>query len=334
MKKALLLVNVGTPDKPEVSYVRKYLFEFLNDRRVIDLPWLPQKLLVNGIIVPFRAPKSTRLYRQLWTGEGSPLLVNLNKLVDDLQFMLSRNYKVYGAARYGNPSLNEVLQEIKDNHHEEITVLPLYPHYASSTTGSVHEYIMRRIRKWNVMPRLHFIDQFYSHPGFIEAYVNRIKSYGPEDYDYVLFSYHGLPVRQINKVHPDVEYTSCQCAKEMPEHGKFCYKATCYETTRILAEQLTLHENEYSTAFQSRLNNKWLEPFSDRVIKDLGKKGIKKLLVVAPAFVSDCLETTIEIGYEYDILFRKNGGEELILVESLNDFDDWVNIIPKIIKDK
>jgi len=331
-RKALLLVNVGTPDRPKVGAVRRYLTQFLNDPRVIDIPWLGRKLLVNGIIIPFRAKNSTELYKKLWTDKGSPLLINLEELVGKLQRLADNDYTVFGAMRYGNPSLKKVLNDINRKRFDEIVVFPLFPQYASSTTGSVADYVMQQVKKWNVIPSVRVINQFYRDPSFLSAFAEKINSYHPEDYDRILFSYHGLPIRQIDKVHPEVSEASCNCENELPEHGRFCYKATCYETTRLLANKLGLDPNKHQTAFQSRLSKNWLKPFSDETIKELAEQGAKKLLVVAPSFVADCLETTIELGDEYKELFEKNGGEQLTLVESLNSDDRWVEAIKEIVK--
>ncbi|MCG8697687.1 MAG: ferrochelatase, partial [Bacteroidales bacterium] len=183
-------------------------------------------------------------------------------------------------------------------------------------------------------PTIRYIQQFYDHPMFINCFVNAIKENQPEKYDHVVFSYHGLPVRQINKHHPKVDFNSCQCHVKMPGHGKTCYKATCYETSRILANKLELTSEQYSVSFQSRLSNNWLTPFTDETLINLAKQGKKNVLVAAPAFVADCLETTVEIGFEYKELFDEKGGKELTMVESLNDRDDWVDAIVEIVKAK
>ena len=331
--KALLLVNIGTPDKPEVGAVRRYLSQFLNDHRVIDIPWLGRKLLVNGIIVPFRAKKSTKLYRRLWTDKGSPLLIYLNALASKLQELVGENITVFGAMRYGRPSLDRVLDEVKKKGFDEIVVFPLFPQYASSTTGSVAEKVMKHLKQWNVIPSVRIINQYYKHPAFISAFVEKIRSYNPEAYDRILFSYHGLPIRQIEKVHPEVPEAECTCQQEMPEHGHFCYKAACYETSRILANELELPPEKYMTSFQSRLSKNWLKPFSDETIKEMAEQGVQKLLVVAPSFVADCLETTIELGEEYKQLFTDSGGRQLTLVESLNSDDNWAEAIKAIVGD-
>lgn len=331
IKRALLLVNVGTPDNPSKKDVRRYLTGFLNDRRVIDLPWLLRKILVNLIIIPFRTKKSTGLYQRLWTPKGSPLLIYLNSLVEKLQQSLQGRYRVYGAMRYGNPALKEVLKQIQHEGVEEITVFPLYPQYASSTTGSVVEEVFHVIGKWEVIPAVRVVKQFYNHPAFLNAFARQIASFNPDAFDHVIFSYHGLPIRQIDKTHSGIPASQCNCIHEMPAHGTFCYRATCYETTRQLIKILKLTPEKTTVSYQSRLSKNWLEPFTDEVILKLAEKGVKRILVVAPAFVADCLETIVEIE-DYNLLFKKHGGEELVLVTSLNDGQEWMQAVTKIIE--
>jgi ferrochelatase len=330
-KTAVLFINVGTPDGPKVKAVRRYLRQFLNDRRVIDLPWILQKMLVNLIIVPFRAPKSTKLYKRLWTPEGSPLLANMLELQNKLQDKKAKDIDFFIAMRYQNPSIIKALQEIKDKQYDKIIILPLFPQYASSTSGTAIQAVWKHIRKWNVIPTVETISQFYNHPAFINAFAQKIKSYQTENYDHVVFSYHGLPNRQLEKTHQGITASSCNCAEEMPEHGTFCYKATCYETTRQLAGCLGLTKNSYSTSFQSRLSKNWMTPFTDETLEQLAKNGKKRVLVAAPAFVADCLETTVEIGYEYQKMFIEKGGEKLTMVVSLNADDEWTDALLKII---
>lgn len=333
-KTAVILVNVGTPDEPKVGAVRRYLFQFLNDRRVIDLPWLLQKFLVNVIIVPFRAPKSTKLYQMLWTEKGSPLLSISNDSKVKLQEALGENYEVFVGMRYQNPSLKAVLQTIKEKRFDKIVVLPMFPQYASSTTGTISQLVNTEIAKWNVIPELTIVSQFYRNKGFIQAFANQIKSYNPEKFDHIIFSYHGLPFSQTDRVHPGIKTAECSCHEKMPEHGHYCYKATCYETTRLLATELGLPKSAYSVAFQSRLTKNWLKPFTDEKIKELAKNGAKRILVTAPAFIADCLETTVEIGIEYQELFEKHGGEKIQLVESLNSGEEWISTLQQIVTDK
>lgn len=330
-KKAVLLVNVGTPEKDDVPSVRRFLSQFLNDRRVVDLPWLLQKILVNLIIVPFRANGSTKLYKRLWTNNGSPILIYLNNLASKVERMLGNEYKVFPTMRYGKPSLLKALKQVKDHQFQELIVMPLFPQYASSTTGSVVQFVMNEIKKWNTIPEVRFVGQFYNDPGFLSAFTRQILSHHPEKFDHIIFSFHGLPLRQIDRVHPEIKGERCTCTHEMPSHGSLCYKATCYETSRLLAKQSKIDVHDYTVAFQSRLSKNWLEPFTDAVLEKLVKAGKKKVLVVSPAFVADCLETTVEIGLDYKKLFMEMGGEDLVLVESLNDNDDWAEAAASLI---
>jgi ferrochelatase len=333
-KTAIILANVGTPDEPEVPAVRRYLFQFLNDARVIDLPWLLRKFLVNVIIVPFRAPKSTKLYKMLWTKKGSPLLAISNESRDRLQERLGENYEVFVGMRYQNPSLKKVLQTIQEKRFDKIVVLPMFPQYASSTAGTIAQLVNTETAKWNVVPELTIISQFYDNPQFIKAFAAQIRKYNPAEYDHIIFSYHGLPFSQTDRVHPAIKTINCHCEVEMPEHGRFCYKATCYETTRLLAKELGLPKSAYSVAFQSRLTKNWLKPFSDKEVIKLAKEGKKRVLIAAPAFIADCLETIVEIGVEYQHLFEENGGEKIQLVESLNANADWIETLAELVTNK
>ena len=331
-QKAVLLINVGTPDKAEVKAIRRFLSQFLNDRRVMDMPWLLRKILVNLIIVPFRATKSTKLYEKLWTAEGSPLLLNTEKFAARLRQELGKDYRIFTAMRYGNPSLKKALQQIRDQEFGELIVFSQFPQYASSTTGTTFEFVRKEVQKWKAAPELYFVNQFYDHPGFLEAFSKNIADCHPEQYDHIIFSYHGLPLRQVNKVHPGISSTECTCDKQMPTHGTNCYKATCYETTRLLANKLGLNTTQYSISFQSRFSKNWLGPFTDELIKKLAGEGAKTILVTVPSFVADCLETLVEVEAGYDKLFHELGGEKLVLVKSLNDSEQWVKAAADIIR--
>lgn len=331
-KIAVVLVNVGTPDSPSVKDVRKYLSQFLNDRRVIDLPWLLQKVLVNLIIVPFRAPKSAKLYQQLWSDKGSPLLYHSQSVATKLQVRIGDQYLIFNAMRYGNPSLNHVLQQIKIQSYNKIILLPLFPQYASATTGTVSELVLSEISRWQVIPELKIINHFHDHPAFIEAFTTQAEKYNSTKWDHVLFSFHGLPLRQIDKIHPKRNCRECRCKTETVEEGKLCYMAACYETARRIAKRMGYPENHYSVSFQSRLTKNWMSPFTDKMLIQKAQEGIKNLLIFAPSFVSDCLETTIELGKEGQTLFQKYGGEKLQLVEGLNDQDHWIERLVEIIQ--
>ena len=339
LKTAILLINLGTPDSPSVRDVRSYLFEFLSDPRVIDIPAILRFLLVNLVIVPFRAPKSAKVYEKLWDNNslperktGSPILFYGKSVQEKLQKSLGGNFEVYLAMRYKNPSIENILSEVYKKNYEKIIVVPLFPQYASATTGSVINKVMKIVSKWWVIPEIKFISQYYDNEGFTNTITERANKYNIEEYDHVLFSYHGLPVRQVDKVYKDG--TLCKehnCETEINETNRFCYKATCYATTRLIAEKLNLHKDKYTVCFQSRLDKNWLEPFADKVIVEQAKKGAKKLLVFSPAFVADCLETLIEIGVEYQKLFEEHGGEKVQLVESLNDHPIWIETLKEMI---
>jgi ferrochelatase len=331
-KTAVLLVNLGTPDSPKVSDVRKYLFEFLNDDRVIDIPSLLRFFLVNFIIVPFRAPKSAKLYEMLWTDNGSPIMIYSESFKNKLQSSLGNKFDVYLAMRYQNPSLDNVLEEIRKKNYSRLLVLPLFPQYASATSGSVYQKVMDIIKSWWVIPEITFINEFFDNEKFIETIAEISKKYNLNSYDHILFSYHGLPNRQVDKSHSDGRSCiNCECEKIFKDDFRLCYKASCYETTRLIVKRIGIPENKYTVCFQSRLDKNWLEPFSDETLINLAKNGAKKVLVFSPAFVADCLETIIEIGHEYQKIFTENGGEVVDLVESLNDHPMWVETLKEII---
>ncbi len=331
-KTAVLLVNLGTPDSPKVSDVRSYLSQFLNDPRVIDIPWLLRKILVNLIIVPFRAPKSAKVYKELWTKDGSPIMIYGNSVTHLLQQKLGDDYDVHLAMRYKNPSIPSVLEKIRRSNPQKIIVVPLFPQYASASTGSALQAVMDVIRKWWVIPELSIISQYWDHIGYINAFIERGKKYDWKEYDHVLFSYHGLPERQVDKVYDEGLCNEKHCESEITEENKYCYKATCYATTREIAKGMGIPEEHYTVCFQSRLDKNWLEPFSDKVVEEWGKKGAKKLLVFSPAFVADCLETIIEIGDEYQEIFEEHGGDKVQLVESLNDDPMWIDTLENLVR--
>ena len=331
-KTAVILVNVGTPDSPSVTDVRKYLSQFLNDRRVIDLPWLLQKILVNLIIVPFRAPKSAKLYQQLWSEKGSPLLHYSQSVTAKLQLRMGAKWQIFNAMRYGQPELDKVLEQIKYKAFNKIVILPLFPQYASATTGTVFQSVLSQISRWNTMPEVQMINHFHDHKAFIDAFALQAAKYMGHHWDHILFSFHGLPLRQINKVHPEHNCEECLCKTEKIAEGKLCYQAACYETARLISHKSGISPENYSVTFQSRLTKNWMSPFTDKVLIQKAKEGIKNILVFAPSFVADCLETKIEIEKDYLQLFRENGGENLQLVESLNDHDFWIGSLEQIIK--
>lgn len=334
MKTAILLMNVGSPDAPTVPAVRRYLTKFLNDKRVIDVPWLLRKFLVNAIIIPFRVKNSTKLYLRLWTKKGSPLIYLTEELREKLQKRQKNGDQVFAAMRYGNPGIKKVLKEIKQLGFEKLILVPLFPQHAMSTTETALVAAQKRIKKLKIKSEVLEVGQFYDHPKFVDAFVSQAKKYDFSRYDHIIFSYHGLPNRHLEKCHPGITVDACTCQHSFPEHGKMCYRATCYQTSRLIASQLQLAPSDYTVGFQSRLSKNWLTPFTDHVLDEKLSEGKKKILVLTPSFVTDCLETILEIGVEYGEEFLKNGGEKLQLVDSLNAEDQWVEALDQIIKEQ
>ncbi|MCC9136418.1 ferrochelatase [Pontibacter silvestris] len=332
-KIGVLLVNLGTPDTPNTPDVRKYLREFLLDKRVIDIPAIARYALINGVIAPFRAPKSAKIYKELWTERGSPLLYHGLDLKEKLQTALGTGYYVAFGMRYQSPSIKNALEELREQSVDRLIVLPLFPQYASASTGSVQDKIMEIVKDWWVIPNISFISSFCDDPGFIKAFAELGKRHMAKDnYDFVVFSYHGVPERHVLKG-SDKGY--CQlgaCCNSYNKRNKYCYRASCFATSRLLAAELGLRNDQYTVAFQSRLGkDPWLTPYTDFVLKELPAKGIKKVLAYSPAFVADCLETTIEVGEEFKEMFLEAGGEKWQLVESLNSDPMWVDAVKEIV---
>lgn len=333
VKKGILLINLGTPDSPSVPDVRKYLREFLMDPRVIDINAVGRTLLVKGIIAPFRGPKSAKSYKAIWTDKGSPLMVYGIKVKELLQKKLGDAYHVDLAMRYQSPSIESVLNSFYEQGIFDIKVIPLFPQYASATTGSVHEKVMDIVAKWQIIPRIEFVNSYYDHPMMIDAFAEIGKEYEPGKYDHVLFSFHGLPKRQLVKSDPSKQH--CQkvdkCCETITDSNRFCYSAQCYQTAYAIATKLGLNKSQFSICFQSRLGrDPWITPYTSEVIEELAKQGKKKILVFCPAFVADCLETIFEIAEEYQEEFLEYGGEKVQLVTGLNDHPRWIDALENI----
>ncbi|MEM9337382.1 MAG: ferrochelatase [Bacteroidota bacterium] len=332
-KKGILLVNLGTPDSTDVKDVRKYLREFLMDKRVVDIPFIGRWLLVNGIIAPFRAPKSAAEYRKLFDERGSPLKYYTEDITGLLQEKLNKDYSVKFAMRYQNPSIESVLEEFKKEKIVSLHVIPLFPQYASATTGSVVDKVMELTKEWQIIPHIKFTSQFLEDELFIDTIVDQGKKLmSDSEYDHFIFSYHGLPERQIRK---GSNGNYCQlgtCCNLLNENNRYCYRAQCFETTRLITKKLDIKKEDYTVCFQSRLGKTpWVQPYTEDVLEDLAKKGIKKVLAFSPAFVSDCLETTIEVGETYQEDFIHAGGEKWDLVPSLNAEDKWVECLKEMV---
>lgn len=332
-KKGVLLVNLGTPDSPSVADVRKYLREFLMDERVIDIPFLSRWFLVNVIIATFRGPKSAKEYQKLWDERGSPLKFYSEDLVEGVRKELGEGYEVVLGMRYQNPSIAQALTDLRKAQVSSIKVIPLFPQYASATTGSVIQKVMSIIGGWQTILPVNFISQFFDHDLLIDAIASNAKKYIDQtEYDHFLFSYHGLPERQIYKA----EIKGCElgnCCDNFTGKNRYCYRAQCIQTTKLLVEKIGIADGKYTTVFQSRLGkDPWIQPYVEPTIMSLAEKGVKKVLVFSPAFVADCLETTLEVGETYGRMFVNAGGEQWDLVESLNANPKWVTCVSDLVR--
>ncbi|MCW5518216.1 ferrochelatase [Aureitalea sp. L0-47] len=327
--KGVLLVNLGSPDSTDPKDVKKYLDEFLMDPRVIDVPKWARTLLVRGIILNTRPKKSAEAYSKIWWEEGSPLIVISERLQKKVQQKL--NIPVALAMRYGSMTLKNGLQELVDQGVNDILLVPLYPQFAMATTETI-EVKVDELRK-EFFPQLEITSfpPFYNKQDYIKVLSQSISEVLEQtDYEHLLFSYHGVPERHIRK--SDVTKSHCKidgqcCMTKSPAH-QYCYRHQCFETTRLVAEELQLKEGTYTTTFQSRLGfDPWLQPYTDRTIERMGKEGVKKMAIVTPAFVSDCLETLEEIAMEGEEIFHEVGGEEFTTIPCLNDRDDFASLL-------
>ncbi len=335
-KIGVLIVNLGTPDSPGRYDVYKYLKQFLLDKRVIDIPWIFRQLLVRGFIAPFRSGSSGKLYQKLWTENGSPLKYYGEQLVEGVKKQLGEEYVVELAMRYQNPSIPSAIEKLNKQNINELIVLPLFPHYASASTGSVHEEVMRTVGQQLAIPNVQIINSFWDNEDLINVFVKNAQQFDLDSYDHILFSYHGLPQSQLRKTdNCDHCLKDKSCCFSISEKNQFCYSAQCHGTAYLIADKLGLDKKDYTICYQSRLGpDPWVQPYTIKVLEELANNGAKRLLVFSPAFVADCLETIIEISDEYQEEFEEWGGEHIDLVPSLNDDPDWVNGVVKMIKKK
>ena len=334
-KKGVLLINVGTPDEPTVKSVRNYLREFLLDPDVIDAPYIIRQLLVRGIILRVRPKKIAPLYRKIWMDEGSPLRVysdritkSLNEMVEDVEFDF--------AMRYGNPSIESGLMSLRDKGVDELLLLPMFPHYAQATTESALKHAYKQLKSINWSPKIIEMGHFDTDEEYVIPLTNSIQSQLDND-AHLLFSYHGLPVSHVKRV--DKSKNHCQkindCCSIKSEANSLCYGHHCMNTTQTVVGLLGLNEDQWSISFQSRIGPvKWLEPSTMDKVEELVKRGVKKLAIVAPAFLADGLETLEELDIGIREHFLELGGEELIVIKCLNDNQDWVEGLSKLITKK
>ncbi len=323
----LILLNLGTPSAPTTRAVRTYLSEFLTDPRVVPLPWIARQLLVRGIIAPLRSFASAKRYAKVFREDGSPLLSYSKALAPKVASRLGPQWAVDVAMRYGEPALPDVLREVKRRRPERIVLLPLFPQYASATTGSAFDLASKTLAKWHDMTAVTTIDSFCNVPGFVRAFAARGRAVDAASHDHVLFSFHGLPV---NATCGEAGKSACKardCQNVYGRHNRLCYKASCYETARRIAAELGLPSDRWTVSFQSRISSAWVRPFTDEVAVQLAQKGVARLAVYSPSFVTDCLETIEEIDIDLKEMFLQAGGKELTLVPSLNARDDWADVV-------
>ena len=328
-KQGVLLVNLGTPDAPTAEAVNPYLKEFLMDPFVLDENWLKRWILVNLLIVPKRAPESAKAYLNIWTERGSPLLFHTQDLTQKVAQKLTGTPVEFGM-RYGKPSIASALQRLKAQGVTHVQMLPLYPQYSEAANRSSIDLARQCAEQLDL--QLEATKDFYAHPAYVQAVSEVSRPYFVQAYDHVLFSYHGLPERQLTKLSSACRCDE-QCCKNISAQNADCYRAQCYATTTLLVHALQIPEGKYSSSFQSRLGNTpWIRPYTDEKYLELARAGKKRVLVMCPSFVADCLETIEEIGMRGQEDFHKAGGEMLQLVPSLNSADVWVDAVLTILQ--
>jgi ferrochelatase len=329
----LLVANLGSPDAPEPGAVRRYLAEFLSDPRVLDMPALGRWLLLNCIILPLRPAKSAAAWKQIWSEDGSPLVAHGRTLAAELARRLP-DFPVELGMRYGSPSLASALERLRDAGCERIVLFPLFPQYASSSTGSMVEAVYREAARFVDVPHLAVVPPFFEHPAFVEAWERVGRGALAGDEDHVLFSFHSLPVSHLRKGDP----TGARCLQRpdccdvVEDENRCCYRAHSFATARAVAGALGLAEGGWSVSFQSRLTrDPWIQPATEARIEELARSGVRKLAVFSPSFVADCLETIEELGIRGKELFLGAGGERFTLVPSLNAEPAWLDAAERLV---
>ena len=329
-KKGILLVNLGSPDSTSVGDVRKYLRQFLMDPKVLDAAFPIRFFVVNCMILPKRPVEAAHAYEKIWTENGSPLIAISRDLQAALRERINADCPIELAMRYQNPSIEHAIGELKKQGVDDLVVLPLFPHYAMSSYESAAERVKLVIAKQAPEMNCRMVPPFYDNPKYIEALAAEAAPFLEKEFDHFLFSFHGLPERHMRLADPTGEHClSCEdcCSGDHPAHAT-CYRAQCFKTVAAFVEETGLSEGQYSVAFQSRLGrDPWLKPYTDKVIKSLPAKGVKKLIVISPAFVSDCLETLEELGIRAKEDFLAAGGEDFALIPCLNTHPKWVDAV-------
>ncbi len=315
-----MLVNLGTPSSPSTADVRKYLKEFLSDRRVVEMPRLPWWFILNIIILNTRPKRSSSMYQKIWTDDGSPLLTISNRITEAISAQLHKQYgdslRIELAMRYGSPSINTGLERLRQAGSERLLILPLYPQYSAATSASVFDAVTKALRQWRWIPEIRFINQYHDHPQYIAALAKSVNLHRsntenqPGD-TIILMSFHGIPRSYLESGDP--------------------YYCQCQKTARLLAEALTLSDDQYRVTFQSRLGPQdWLQPYTENTLKKLAAEG-RNIDVICPGFSTDCLETLEEIAVEGRKTFLDAGGKQFNYIECLNDQPHHVDMLEKLI---
>ena len=327
-QKLYLLINLGTPEAPAPQAIALFLKSFLSDPLVVDIPTIFRWFLVHVFIVPKHSKKIAQAYKSIWTDRGSPLRFHTEDLVHALQTVVEERTEVKWAMRYGEPNIETALKGVSPD--TEIQVLPLYPQYALSSTQSSINELKAVVQKLKLKNKINFLPYFYQYDEFVSSSVDVFKKYVPSNWDHVLFSFHGLPLRHLTKLAPKGSPCSFQqsCCDQIDSGNRYCYRAQSYESARQIANQLGLTKDKYTVSFQSRLGRaKWIQPYTDVWLEEAAHRGIKNLVVVCPSFVADCLETLEEIKIRERKNFQKKGGELLTLIPCLNSEAYWVRAV-------
>jgi ferrochelatase len=328
MNKGVLLVNLGSPDSPSVPDVRRYLREFLMDGRVLDVNWFLRFCLVHFAILPSRPKQSAEAYQKIWTAEGSPLVVISKNVRELLQSRLSVPVEL--AMRYQNPSIPFAMERLLERGVDDLLLIPLFPHYAMSSFETAVVRVQEVASRLAANMRIQVQPPYFDQPAYIEALVATAQNDLRNGFDHLLFSFHGVPERQIHKSDPTGCHCLAQencCEDESPAHAT-CYRAQCYKTVAAFVKRAGIPREKYSVSFQSRLGrHPWLKPYTDFELPKLAQGGKKKVLVICPSFVSDCLETIEEIGMRGRDTFVEGGGKELVLIPCLNEHSSWIGAL-------
>ena len=333
-QKNILLINLGSPKSLDLKNVKEYLLEFLSDDYVIDLPKLIQQLIIRGIILPFRAPKTRKAYKTIWGESGSPLIDNTKKIANSLSERMGWNVRI--AMRYQYPSIKESILFYKEKEINDVVVVPLYPHNAMSTTYSTSKEVDRIVKQYYPELNYSIIKPFYNHPKYIYALSELIRPYINNKMDKLIFSYHGLPERHIKKSDSSGKHClqTTLCCETDCQFSQNCYRSNALTTSKLVSDKLDLSEDKWMSAFQSRvtlIQRKWLKPYTDIELTNFPKKEINNIVIICPSFVADCLETLEEINIRGRDSFLKKGGKEFIFIPCLNNDINFIKLLEDLI---